>query len=40
MFFWKILEIVRHHKPECIILENVKNLTTHDDGKTFTPLKI
>jgi len=33
--FWKIMEIVKHHKPQCVILENVKNLTTHDDGKTF-----
>ena len=33
--FWKILEIVKHHKPECIILENVKNLLSHDGGDTF-----
>jgi DNA (cytosine-5)-methyltransferase 1 len=33
--FWKILEIIKHHKPECVILENVKNLTSHDNGKTF-----
>jgi DNA (cytosine-5)-methyltransferase 1 len=33
--FWKILEIIDHHQPKCVILENVKNLTSHDDGNTF-----
>lgn len=33
--FWKILEILDHHAPQCVILENVKNLTTHDDCRTF-----
>ena len=33
--FWKILEIAKHHKPQCIILENVKNLSTHDNGDTL-----
>ncbi len=33
--FWKILEIVEYHKPQCIILENVKNLLTHDNNNTF-----
>lgn len=33
--FWKIIEILRHHKPDIIILENVKNLTAHDKGNTF-----
>lgn len=33
--FWKIIEILKHHKPEYIILENVKNLTSHDKGKTY-----
>jgi len=28
--FWKIIEILKHHKPNTIILENVKNLLTHD----------
>lgn len=37
--FWKILEIVDHHSPRCIILENVKNLTSHDDKKTFETIK-
>jgi len=33
--FWKIIEILKTHKPEFIILENVKNLKTHDKGKTY-----
>jgi DNA (cytosine-5)-methyltransferase 1 len=33
--FWKILEIVDTHQPKAIVLENVKNLSSHDDGKTF-----
>lgn len=36
--FWKILEILRHHKPKIIVLENVKNLTSHDKGKTYTTI--
>ncbi len=33
--FWKILEILKQHKPGIIILENVKNLTTHDNKNTY-----
>jgi DNA (cytosine-5)-methyltransferase 1 len=33
--FWKILEILRYHSPKVVILENVKNLLTHDNGNTF-----
>lgn len=33
--FWKIVEILKKHKPNIIILENVKNLKTHDKGKTY-----
>lgn len=33
--FWKILEILNHHKPSVIILENVKNLTSHENGNTY-----
>jgi len=36
--FWKILSIIDHHNPKCVILENVKNLVTHDDKKTFTTI--
>lgn len=37
--FWKILEIIDHHNPRCIILENVKNLLSHDDKKTFETIR-
>lgn len=33
--FWKIIEILKYHKPRCIVLENVKNLLTDDNGQTF-----
>ena len=33
--FWKIVEILEKHMPEIIILENVKNLKSHDKGKTY-----
>lgn len=36
--FWKILEILDYHKPSCVVLENVKNLTTHDEKRTFTTI--
>jgi DNA (cytosine-5)-methyltransferase 1 len=37
--FWKILEIIDYHTPNYIILENVKNLVSHDDKKTFEIIK-
>lgn len=33
--FWKILSIIDKHQPKCVILENVKNLVSHDGKKTF-----
>ena len=33
--FWKILDILNEHKPRFILLENVKNLKSHDKGKTY-----
>ena len=33
--FWKILSILEKKQPEIIILENVKNLQSHDNGNTF-----
>jgi len=37
--FWKILEIIDHHRPRALVLENVKNLVSHDEGRTFTTIK-
>lgn len=33
--FFEIERILEHHKPKCILLENVKQLVTHDGGRTF-----
>ena len=33
--FFRIMDIVRHRQPPFILLENVKNLLTHDKGRTF-----
>jgi DNA (cytosine-5)-methyltransferase 1 len=33
--FWKLTDIIKKKRPECVILENVKNLTTHDRGYTL-----
>ena len=37
--FWKILKIIDKHTPNYIVLENVKNLVSHDEGKTFKTIK-
>lgn len=33
--FFEVARILDYHHPGAILLENVKNLTTHDKGKTF-----
>ena len=33
--FFDICKIIDYHKPEFILLENVRNLASHDNGKTF-----
>jgi DNA (cytosine-5)-methyltransferase 1 len=33
--FWKLLEIIKYHQTDCVILENVKNLVSHDNGDTL-----
>ena len=37
--FFRIAEILEERKPKSILLENVKNLKTHDNGKTFKVIK-
>lgn len=37
--FWKILQIIDYHNPRCVVLENVKNLVSHDEGNTFKTIK-
>lgn len=34
--FFDIVRIIKEKKPKAFILENVKNLTTHDKGRTLT----
>jgi DNA (cytosine-5)-methyltransferase 1 len=37
--FFDLAQIIEHHKPSVILLENVKNLLSHDGGKTFKVIK-
>lgn len=34
--FFDIVRIAKYHKPKYMLLENVKNLTTHDKGNTWS----
>lgn len=36
--FFCIAEIVAHHRPKVIFLENVKGLVSHDKGRTFSTI--
>ena len=33
--FFDVAKIIKHHKPHAFLLENVKNLASHDRGETF-----
>lgn len=33
--FFEVARIIKYHNPDYILLENVQNLVTHDDGRTF-----
>lgn len=33
--FFDVARIIAHHRPKAFLLENVKNLKSHDGGKTF-----
>lgn len=33
--FWKILSILKVNSPQIVVLENVKNLSSHSNGETF-----
>lgn len=37
--FWKIMKIAQYHNPKIILLENVKNLLSHDQGRSFQTIK-
>lgn len=33
--FFDVARMIEHHRPKAFLLENVKNLTSHDKGRTF-----
>lgn len=37
--FFDVLRILMHHRPEAFLLENVKNLKSHDKGRTFAVIR-
>jgi DNA (cytosine-5)-methyltransferase 1 len=37
--FWQIVKIMEWHKPRIVVLENVKNLLSHDNGNSFNKIK-
>ena len=37
--FFDVAEIIRRKRPKAVFLENVKNLYTHDNGRTFHIIK-
>lgn len=37
--FFEIMDIITKHDTKVVVLENVKNLLNHDDGKTFARIK-
>lgn len=36
--FFEVASILNHHRPKAFLLENVKQLTTHNGGKTFSTI--
>ena len=37
--FFDVARILKHHKPKAFLIENVKNLKSHDKGRTFNIIK-
>lgn len=37
--FFDVARIIEHHRPPVILLENVKNLLSHDGGRTFAVIR-
>jgi len=37
--FFNVAEIIEHHRPRAFLLENVKNLVSHDRGRTFDVIR-
>lgn len=36
--FFEVARILKHRRPQAVLLENVKQLTTHDKGRTFSTI--
>lgn len=36
--FFDVLRIIKYHKPEYVLLENVRNLASHDSGNTWNTI--
>jgi DNA (cytosine-5)-methyltransferase 1 len=36
--FFDLAQIIKHHQPPVFLLENVKNLQRHDEGRTFATI--
>ncbi|WP_338654195.1 DNA cytosine methyltransferase [Sporosarcina psychrophila] len=37
--FFNVEQVILHHKPKIVVLENVRNLVNHDNGRTFRIIK-
>ena len=37
--FFEVARILEHHRPPAFLLENVKNLASHDGGRTFRTIR-
>ncbi len=37
--FFDVARIAKHHKPKVLLLENVKNFASHDNGRTLEIIK-
>lgn len=37
--FFDVARIVKYHKPSLVLLENVRNFSTHDNGNTLNVVK-
>jgi DNA (cytosine-5)-methyltransferase 1 len=37
--FFEVARIVAHHRPAAFLLENVRNLVSHDGGRTFATIR-
>jgi DNA (cytosine-5)-methyltransferase 1 len=37
--FFEVARMINHHRPKAILLENVRNLASHDKGRTFRVIR-